>query len=182
LSGSLVVIFLCLLAACDTTTTTGTVTNTPAANTPSSVSTPTQPSAANPEACSLVTADQASQILQVKASAQPAPVKSVQGATATSACTYQDSPITASATLQVIYYADSTTAKTVFEARKKQDASHNEQEVSGLGDSAFSAGDSPVLGVLQGRVILVVGVSTESAQHLLDQEIQIARDAVATLG
>jgi hypothetical protein len=91
-------------------------------------------------------------------------------------------PITASATLQVIYYPDSATAKTVFEARKQQDTAHNEQEVSGVGDSAFSAGDSPVLGILKGRVILVVGVTSESAQQLLDQEIQIAKDAVATLG
>lgn len=82
----------------------------------------------------------------------------------------------------MIYYPDSATAKSVFETRKKQDASHNEQEVNGVGDDAFSAGDSPVLGVLKGKVILVVGVTTQSAQHLLDQEIQIAKDAVATLG
>lgn len=180
LSDILIVIILCLLAACSTTTT-GTSNNTPAANTPASQSTPTALSGANPDACSLVTADQAGQTMQIKASAIPTPVNPIQGATTTSACTYQDSPITASATLQVIYYQDSTTAKAVFEARKQQDVSRNEQDVSGLGDSAFSAGDSPVLGVLKGKVILVVGVTTESEQHLLDQEIQIAKDALATV-
>jgi len=183
LGGSLVVAFLCLLTACTTGTTTVTSNNTPlGANTPTSASTPTLPTVANPDACSLVTADQASQALQVKASATPTSVKPIQGATATSACTYQDNPLTASATLQVIYYQDSTTAKTKFGAGKHRPTLKNVRDVSGVGDSAFSSGDSPVLAVLKGKAILLVGVTSVSAQHLLDQEVEIAKDAVATLG
>lgn len=183
LGSSLVTVFLCLLTACATGTATGTPSNTSqGANTPTRASTPTLPPVANHDACSLVTANQASQTLQVKASAAPTPVKPIEGATATSACTYQDNPITASATLQVIYYQDSTTAKTKFEAGKHRPTLKNVRDVSGVGASAFSAGESPVLAVLRGKAILLIGVTSVSAQHLLDQEIGIAKDAVATLG
>jgi hypothetical protein len=131
----------------------------------------------------LVTADQASQILQIKASTTPTPVKPIEGATSTSACTYQDNPITASATIQVIYYQDSATAKAKFEAGKQRPTLKNVRDVSGLGDSAFSAGESPVLTVLKGKAILLVAVlGAQSDQQSLDREIQMAKDALVSLG
>jgi Protein of unknown function (DUF3558) len=170
---------LLLLAACGSSGTTNgnssatPTTTTARGNTPT---TTTTGSGNGIDACSLVTTDQASKILGGSIHTEPNSV--TIGTFQANGCGYKSSQGGA-ASLSEVSSKDTTSAHTMFtqlQQATKASGGSKYQDVSGLGDGAFTNGK--ILYVLKGKTVMVVVVLEKDATTVVDAEKQFAQDAL----
>lgn len=128
--------------------------------------------------CSLVTSAQASTILGGTVQTQSSTVSTGIGTENANTCVYTSSQ-GAVASLGVVSTADATTAHTAFTELQqitKTTAGTKYQDVSGLGDGAFTNGTT--LYVLKGKTLMLVTVTNSDPTKVLPQEKQFAQDAL----
>lgn len=146
--------------------------------TPTTPARATTPPVTTSGACTLVTTAQASAVLGGSVQAHDLGIVR-DGPVTEHACVYVVPPNGAAATLGVYVAPNSTTAQTAFaELRQQQKAAHPTrfQDISGLGDAAFTNGS--LLYAIKGSTILGVGVQGVPSPSILPDEQQFAQDAL----
>lgn len=185
------IVLLFVVAACSSSGSgSSSATPTPTTGSASATATPTTSTAATPtitvtvvtgtgNACTFVTAAQAGQILGGTVQTQPTSV--TIGSTKADACGYKSSQ-SGEASLSIVTAADPTTAHSTFtqlQQAAKSSAGSKYQDVSGVGDSAFTTGT--ILYVLKGKNVMLVTVLGGDATKALSEEKQFAQDALPKL-
>jgi hypothetical protein len=128
--------------------------------------------------CSLVTANQAGTILGGTVQTRSSTVTTGVGTTNANACVYTSSQ-GPNATLAVVTTSDATIAQTTFselQQTTKISAGSKYQDVTGLGDGAFTNGAT--LYVLKGKTLMIITVTNSDLTKVLPQEKQFAQDAL----
>ncbi len=126
--------------------------------------------------CNIVTTAQASTILGGTVQTQSSSVTIVT--TTANACAYKSSQ-GGTATLAVIAATDTTTAHNTFtqlQQATRATSGSKYQDVSGLGDGAFTNGTT--LYVLKGKTLMVITVISSDSTKILPEEKQFAQDAL----
>lgn len=126
--------------------------------------------------CNLVTTSQASTILggTVQARSSTATI----GTSTADVCVYTSAQ-GAGASLAVVSSTDATTARNAFTQLQqvtKTTSGSQYQDVSGLGDGAFTNGK--VLYVLKGKTLMIITVTDSNSANILPAEKQFAQDAL----
>ncbi len=128
--------------------------------------------------CNIVTTAQASTILGGTVQTQSSTVSTGIGTENANTCTYTSSQ-GGVASLGVVSTTNATTAQTAFSELQqitKTTAGTKYQDVTGLGDGAFTNGTT--LYVLKGKTLLLVTVVNSDSTKVLPQEKQFALDAL----
>ena len=173
-----------LLAGCGGGSTTGS-SSTPTATTGSGSTgvTPTTGTGITPTittsgTCTFVTAAQASTILGGTVQTQSSSVSTGIGTGNANACVYTSSQ-GGGATLAVVSSTDAATAQSTFTQLQqvmKTTSGSQYQDVTGLGDSAFTTGKT--LYVLKGKTWMFITVTNNDSTKILPEEKQFALDAL----
>jgi hypothetical protein len=175
-----------LLAGCAIggSTTSGSSTPTATKGSVSTAVTPTSgvggitPTITTSATCNLVTSAQASTILGGTVQTQSSTITTGVGTGNANACTYTSSQGDI-ASLAVVTTTDATTAHSAFAELQqitKTTAGSKYQDVTGIGDGAFTSGIT--LYVLKGKTLMIVTVTNSDPTKVLPAEKQFALDAL----
>jgi hypothetical protein len=128
--------------------------------------------------CDLVNSAQASTILGGTVQTRSSTVSTGIGSTNADACVYTSSQGTG-ASLAVVTATDATIAQATFSELQQTmriSAGSKYQDVTGLGDSAFTNGTT--LYVLKGKTVMIITVTDSDSTKVLPEEKLFAQDAL----